>query len=523
MIFINYRKKDSQATVDHIADRLKQRFGELAVFKDDVDIRAGERWPERLRQEVDYSQIVIVIVGPSWLTAHDQHYRRRIDDPNDWVRLEIESSLASKKHLIVVLLDDTPMPPKEALPSGLLSSLPEIQALRFRSGADSDSDILKLTQAIEGSSAYAKAQPALTGARIKFIGFDLDGTLIRGPRPLKRFDENNSLNQRRLITDRFSQAIEHLGSDKLEVRIGGILTLEGTVNGSPDYHWQVMEVLTAFVSNSSKNRRRNNCSSSAQADIQSAITVIGRRNQNLDPNNRCLQLSESKLSGVNLYQLDFCKANFYKANLSCSSLKKVRFVEANLKEANLVGSVLKEVDFSRAKLLKANISSSKLKTVLFQTCSFEGADLQQVELENIEGYKANFSHSNLSGANIKNANLREANLKEADLYHAILAGSDLSEALINGADLSRADLSHCNLSESDLSQANLIAANLSGANLSGAILAGADLSLSDLSGANLAGADLSDSDLTGADVSGVEFENAILLNAIMPDGSPFGC
>jgi phosphoserine phosphatase len=183
VIFINYRKQDSQATVDHIADRLKQRFGELAVFKDDVDIRAGERWPERLRQEVDRSQIVIVIVGPSWLTAHDQHYRRRIDDPNDWVRLEIESSLASKKHLIVVLLDDTPMPPKEALPSGLLSTLPEIQALRIRSGADSDSDILKLTQAIEGSSAYAATQPALASARVKVIGFDLDGTLIRGPRP----------------------------------------------------------------------------------------------------------------------------------------------------------------------------------------------------------------------------------------------------------------------------------------------------------------------------------------------------
>ena len=358
-----------------------------------------------------------------------------------------------------------------------------------------------------------------------------------------KFDQDNSLNQRRLITDRFSQAIEYLGSEKLEMRIGGIFALERTVNDSPDYHWQVMEILTAFVSNSSTNRRKNNCVSSAEADIQSAITVIGRRNQNLDPNNRSLQLFEAELFGVNLYQLVFCKANFYKANLCCSSLKKVKFIEANLKEANLVGSVLNEVDFSRAKLVKAKISSSKFTTVLFQTCSLEGADLQQAELENIEGYRANLLHSNLSGANIKNANLREANLKEVDLNNAILAGSDLTEALLEGADLSKADLSHCNLSESDLSQVNLIAANLSGANISGAILAGADLSLSDLSGANLSGAnlsganlsganlsgadlvgaDLSDSDLTEANISGVEFENSILINATMPDGSPFGC
>ncbi len=358
-----------------------------------------------------------------------------------------------------------------------------------------------------------------------------------------KFDQDNLLNQERLITDRFSQAIEHLGSEKLEMRIGGIFALERTVNGSRDYHWQVMEILTAFVSNSSIISRRNNCSSSAEADIQSAITVIGRRHQNLDPNNRCLQLFEAELFGVNLYQLDFCKANFYKANLICSSLNKVRFVEANLKEANLAGSVLKEVDFSRAKLLKAIISSSKLRTRLFQTCSLEGADLQQAELENIEGYRANLLNSNLSRANIRNANLREANLQAADLNHAILAGADLTEALLKGADLSKADLSHCILSESDLSQVSFIAANLSGANLSGAILAGADLRLSDLSGANLSDAnlsganlsganlsganlarsDLSDSDLTEANISGVEFEKTILLNATMPDGSPFVC
>ena len=183
MIFINYRKRDSQATVDHIADRLKQRFGEIAVFKDDADIRAGERWPDRLRQEIDRRQIVLAVIGPSWLTEHDQHYRRRIDDDTDWVRVELELSLTSNKHVIVLLLDNTPMPTKEALPAGPLSQLPEIQAFRIRSGTDSESDIRALTLEIGASAAYSATKSALGNSRVRVIGFDLDGTLIRGPRP----------------------------------------------------------------------------------------------------------------------------------------------------------------------------------------------------------------------------------------------------------------------------------------------------------------------------------------------------
>ena len=112
MIFISYRKADSQAVVDRLADRLKGEFGKDSVFKDDRDLRAGERWPDRLREEVLKCSVLLAVVGPGWLSALDEDGRRRLDDPDDWVRLEISTALEHGKRVVVLLVGAARMPSK---------------------------------------------------------------------------------------------------------------------------------------------------------------------------------------------------------------------------------------------------------------------------------------------------------------------------------------------------------------------------------------------------------------------------
>jgi AAA+ superfamily predicted ATPase len=145
MIFISYRKADTQAVVDRLADRLKNVFGNAAVFKDDCDLHAGERWPDRLRREVLAAEVLLVVIVHSWLTALDGDGRRRLDDPEDWVRQEISTALESGKRVFVLLVDSAKMPTKRGLPPDCpLQQLPDLQTLPLRSGSDSEADLARL-------------------------------------------------------------------------------------------------------------------------------------------------------------------------------------------------------------------------------------------------------------------------------------------------------------------------------------------------------------------------------------------
>jgi tetratricopeptide (TPR) repeat protein len=142
MIFINYRKADSQAVVDHLAKELKRRFGEANVFKDDSDIAGGQRWPDRLRQALLRSKVLLAVIGPGWLTALDEYGNRRLDNEEDWVRQEICTALEHGKEMLVLLVAPAKLPDKRGLPKDCwLQEIPTIQHLPLRPGPDFDSDI----------------------------------------------------------------------------------------------------------------------------------------------------------------------------------------------------------------------------------------------------------------------------------------------------------------------------------------------------------------------------------------------
>ena len=222
-----------------------------------------------------------------------------------------------------------------------------------------------------------------------------------------------NLTEQGQVTDRYTKAIEQLGSDKLDVRIGAIYALERVARDSPRDHPTLMEVLAAFIREHSREQwppvkpeaeppRRT-----TRPDVQAAVTVIGRRN-----------LEHDRLA-INLADADLPYVDLGGANLD----------GANLSGANLI----------RAKLIIANLRG------------------------------ANLNIANLRGARLCGADLSGADLTGADLSSAILTGADLVIAILTSADLHNADLRNAILTDADLTGAGLSSAGLSGAHLAGTI------------------------------------------------------
>ncbi len=120
-IFISYRRGDSAGYAGRLQGDLSRRYSEEHVFRD-VEIPPGDDFAEHINGLLDRCNVVLAIIGPNWLNARDREGRRRIDEPNDWVRLEIERALARNNvKVIPVLVDGARIPPREELPESLLS------------------------------------------------------------------------------------------------------------------------------------------------------------------------------------------------------------------------------------------------------------------------------------------------------------------------------------------------------------------------------------------------------------------
>jgi len=117
-IFLSYRRQDSQSATGRLADDLEARFGDERVFRD-REIAAGDDFVAAIRRSVESSTVVLVVVGPHWLAATDAQGRRRLDDPGDFVRLEIELALAGGVAVVPVLVEGAKMPAAAELPPSL--------------------------------------------------------------------------------------------------------------------------------------------------------------------------------------------------------------------------------------------------------------------------------------------------------------------------------------------------------------------------------------------------------------------
>ncbi len=118
-IFISYRRQDSQGSAGRLADTLKAQFAQSQIFRDIETIEPGVDFVEAIERALASCVVMLAVMGPRWLSATDKLGRRRLDDPNDYTRIEIAAALQRKVRVIPVLVDGAAMPDAEDLPDDL--------------------------------------------------------------------------------------------------------------------------------------------------------------------------------------------------------------------------------------------------------------------------------------------------------------------------------------------------------------------------------------------------------------------
>jgi Pentapeptide repeats (8 copies) len=233
-----------------------------------------------------------------------------------------------------------------------------------------------------GSAKGSLHETALDNARGRLLtlgaGLFAAGALVFTARNFTLSRRTFELTEQGQVTDRYTKAIEQLGSDKLDVRIGGIYALERVARDSTRDHSTVMEVLTAFIREhsrepwplpdvgSSKQER------SIRPDVQAAARVVGRRDPGRDVqriNLRRAVLAGADLDSANLYAAiltgaDLAGANLYRADLSFAGLRGAYLAGAYLADAVLAGAdldsaVLDSADLTGADLTRATWPEDK--------------------------------------------------------------------------------------------------------------------------------------------------------------------
>jgi len=147
-IFISYRREDAPANARLIYERLKEWFGDGNSFMDVEQIELGDDWKHVLDQRVTRCDALLALIGPRWLTTANSDGRRRLDDPEDFVRWEIRAALTRGKRVIPVLVDGAPLPRAGDLPPDL-APLARLQAQTV-THATFDRDVETLIEAVAG-------------------------------------------------------------------------------------------------------------------------------------------------------------------------------------------------------------------------------------------------------------------------------------------------------------------------------------------------------------------------------------
>lgn len=160
-IFISYRREDSPGHAGRIFDRLRSRFGSGVVFMDVTAIDAGVDFVDVLQKAVGSCDALLAVIGPQWLSAtHDG--KPRLDDPHDFVRIEIAGALQRNVRVLPVLVDGASLPQTSALPADL-QALTRRQAIELRD-ARWDDDIERLVEGLEKFLKVGGEVPATTPA-----------------------------------------------------------------------------------------------------------------------------------------------------------------------------------------------------------------------------------------------------------------------------------------------------------------------------------------------------------------------
>ena len=177
-IFISYRRDDSGPTAGRLYDRLAEKFGEANIFIDVDNMPAGVDFVKHLNKQVECCDLFLCAVGPNWLSAKDEDGHRRLDQPDDYVRVEIAAALNRDIPVIPVLIDGARVPKARELPNDIAAlnrrHAVEVRNSHFRRDADGLTEqireVLKLKRTTFGRRFITPAVAVIALVMLGLIG-----------------------------------------------------------------------------------------------------------------------------------------------------------------------------------------------------------------------------------------------------------------------------------------------------------------------------------------------------------------
>jgi hypothetical protein len=186
------------------------------------------------------------------------------------------------------------------------------------------------------------------------------------------------LSQKGQITERFTKAVDQLGDDKIQIRLGGIFALERIAEDSKEYHWPVIEVLTACVREQAAYTPARK--KEGRADIQAIVNAIGHltRRYGAREDSHVVDLNNADLFGLDLSEAHLEGALLFGSHLERGRLDSARLEEADLRAAHFNGANLYGVDLKNADLRGAHLDGAHLSG---EQIELAGADLGGADLK----------------------------------------------------------------------------------------------------------------------------------------------
>jgi TIR domain len=163
-VFISYRRRETSGYAGRLHDALSEHFGAERIFMD-VTMEAGVDYTERIEDAIGSCGALIALIGGEWLTLTDERGHRRIDDPADLHRLEIEAGLARGVRVIPTLVQGARTPPGDQLP-GSLQPLVRRQAVELSDGRW-DYDVGRLIAVLERVLGAGGGERQGLGTRVR--------------------------------------------------------------------------------------------------------------------------------------------------------------------------------------------------------------------------------------------------------------------------------------------------------------------------------------------------------------------
>ncbi|WP_157985316.1 pentapeptide repeat-containing protein [Lentzea terrae] len=291
----------------------------------------------------------------------------------------------------------------------------------------------------------------------RLIVISVGGALVVGT-GLLYTARNYRLAHRGQVTERFTKALERLGSEELYVRIGGVHALEHVMRDSSEHHGDTVEVLVAFIRDQAPRRSTESVPvtqwmhppiepgvaalpEEPAADVQAALTALGRRPDRAGCERAQINLCDLHLEGAQLKGARLAGVNLSNTQLHRADLRAVELQRADLRGTQLLSADLVDAQLQQADLRGAQLQGALLVDAQLQHADLRGARLQGAVLVEAHLYGTDLVGAEIQGESLRRARLRGAMLTEAQFRDAVrVAAAELQGESLTGMRLQRATL-----------------------------------------------------------------------------------